>query len=209
MFIQAPERDKVGYVHFQMDKWGDRVEGEGRPVILITRERGVEARHALERELDLHPRDDEPVGIDFSDVVALSVSFADGFFVQLLSGWQKSYYGGHPLVVFGASPDVADTIDAVLRLRMLGVLHVKSKNDETLLGGESSLQETMRVAAQLRIFTAHELADVLHLKAPAANNRLKALVDMGALIREPITPRQGRGGKEFRYRIPEVPPPLN
>jgi hypothetical protein len=135
----------------------------------------------------------------------MSVPFADGFFVPLLSGWLAGYYDEHPILIFGADRDVAETIGAALRLRDLAILSVgETATDADLLGGEPSLQETMKVAARLGRFKVNELADALGLTPQAANNRLKALVRMGALSRFPLA-REG-GGREFEYQAPYPKP---
>jgi len=69
-----------------------------------------------------------------------------------------------------------------------------------LLGGEEHLQETFSMAAQRQEFRASDLAEDLQLKVQNVNNRLKKLVDDGALIRDRRDP--DRGGREFFYRIP-------
>ena len=132
----------------------------------------------------------------------MSFPFADSFFVPLLSGWLAGYYDEHPVVVFGANEEVTETVDAALRLRNMGVISV---NDETtLLGGEPALRETVKVAAKLGRFSATQLGVELGLTPQAANNRLKALVRMGALVRIPVA--VPGGGREFQYALPEVTP---
>ena len=54
-----------------------------------------------------HPSAGEPVAIDLRRVRAMSVPFADGFFVPLLSSWLAGYYDEHPILVFGASGFIA------------------------------------------------------------------------------------------------------
>ncbi len=78
----------------------------------------------------------------------MSFPFADSFFTPLLSGWLAGSYDEHPIVVFGANEDVAETIDAALRLRGMGVISVSPETEATLLGGEPALRDTIAVAAK-------------------------------------------------------------
>ena len=64
------------------------------------------------------------------------------------------------------------------------------------------LATTLREAVSLRSFNVHELAERLDLTPQAANNRLRLLLRSGALQRERAKPERGRGGREFRYRVP-------
>lgn len=194
-FTRAPEGATLGSMHFRLSDWAD----EG---ILVGRDKGEEARSALQAELLKHRSAEEPVWIDAREIEAMSFPFADSFLTPLLSGWIAGYYDEHPIVMFGANEDVAETIDAALRLRNMGLISI---SDETkLLGGEPSLQAAIAIAAKLKRFSATQLGAELGLTPQAANNRLKALVRMGALVRIPIAV-QG-GGREFEYGLPDVEP---
>jgi DNA-binding transcriptional ArsR family regulator len=199
VFTQPREPATLGVVRFRMLNY---TNGDG---VLIGRDEGEAARSALEAEIRANRSADAPVGIDLRGIRVMSVPFADGFFVPLLSGWLAGYYDEHPILLFGADEDVAETIAAALRLRDLAILSVgETASEADLLGGEPSLQETIKVAARLGHFKVSELADALSLTPQAANNRLKALVRMGALSRMPLA-REG-GGREFEYRAPRPTP---
>lgn len=192
-FTSSPERATLDLMHFRLSDWAE----DG---VLIGRPQGDAARSALQAELLEHRSASEPVGIDARDIKLMSFPFADSFFVPLLSGWLAGYYDEHPIVVFGANEDVTETVDAALRLRNMGVVSI---NDETqLLGGEPALRETIEIAAKLGRFSATQLGAELGVSPQAANNRLKALVRMGALIR--ISVGVQGGGREFEYRLPDV-----
>jgi|SRR5271154_1504685 len=130
----------------------------------------------------------------------MSFPFADSFFTPLLSGWLAGYYDEHPIVVFGANEDVAETIDAALRLRSMGVISVSPETEAKLLGGEPALRDTIAVAAKLGKFSATRLGVELGVAPQAANNRLKALVRMGALVRVPVVVSRRRTG----VRVPRI-----
>lgn len=195
-FTKTTEGATLDVMHFRLADWADESG------LLVGRAQGDGARSALQAELLAHRSASEPVGIDARGIRSMSFPFADSFFVPLLSGWLAGYYDEHPVVVFGANEEVTETVDAALRLRNMGVISV---NDETtLLGGEPALRETVKVAAKLGRFSATQLGVELGLTPQAANNRLKALVRMGALVRIPVA--VPGGGREFQYALPEVTP---
>lgn len=71
----------------------------------------------------------------------------------------------------------------------------------TLLGDAEVLTDTYESARKLSAFRAAELADELHISLPNANNRLKRLLEAGALRRE-RSAGPDRGCKEFIYSVP-------
>jgi len=168
--------------------------------LLRNRAKGEQARAALERELGA-TSSEEPVGVDFRGVRAMSVPFAEGFFVPLLGGWLTGYYDEQPIVVWGVDEDVAGTVDAVLRLRNMSVLAVQ-KDQAALLGGEEALEQTALLAYELGEFSAPELAERLGITVQAANNRLKELVQRGTLAR--VAGIAPSGGRQYVYRVPEM-----
>lgn len=197
MAINAlPERATFGGVHFDLGKWA-------KDGLLATREDGERARSALQWELNTHRSSAEPVGIDLGDIEAMSFPFADSFFGPLLSGWLTGYYDEHPIVLFGASPPVAETINAALTLRNMAIV-VRRDGDAALLGGEPALRETIEAASKLGpTFSAKQLGLQLGVTPQAINNRLKTLVKMGALVRVPVT--VPGGGREFAYQLAGIP----
>jgi hypothetical protein len=196
VFIRESESATIDGVHFQLSDW------MGDSGLLSTREQGEAARSALQRELLSNPPD-APVGIDAREITAMSFPFADSFFGPLLSGWLTGYYDEHPLVVFGANRDISETIDAALKLRNMGVVMTSDSGAE-LLGGEPALRETIAAASRLGgRFSASQLGLELGVSPQAMNNRLKALLRMGALVRVPVAVRGG--GREFEYRVAEAP----
>jgi hypothetical protein len=72
-----------------------------------------------------------------------------------------------------------------------------------LLGGDDALKETFAAGVRLNEFRASQLAEELGTTAQNVNNRLKRLLDAGSLVRA----RQDSpaGGREFLYRVPEMP----
>ncbi len=193
-FMAPTEGATLDVVHFHLANYTD---DDG---LLVTRDQGEKARSALQWELHTHRTSSEPVGIDARGIKAMSFPFADSFFGLLLSGWLAGYYDEHPIVVFGASREIAETIDAALRLRKMGLISVQTEGDAELLGGEPALRETIEAATKLgATFSASRLGLELGVTPQAMNNRLKALLRMGALVRVPVTVRGG--GREFEYRV--------
>lgn len=181
-------------VKIAMEKFGD----DG---VLTGADAGARARAAIERSIQ-RLDDDQAVFVDFSGVRAVSVPFIDASIGRLLSGRVAGYYETHPIVIFAASVDVRQTIDAALRLHHLHVLALGGGSPAELLGAEEVLATTLREAVRLRNFNVHQLAESLDLTPQAANNRLRLLMRSGALQRESAKPERGRGGREFRYRVP-------
>lgn len=172
----------------------------GTGAVLTGADAGARAQAQIER-LAATLVDDQPVFLDFSAVLAVSVPFVDASLGRLLSGRVAGYYETHPIAVFGASNDVRQTIDAALRLHHLYALALGSPGPE-LLGADEVLATTMQEAVRLVNFNVHQLAESLDLSPQAANNRLRLLLRSGALQRDRAKPERGRGGREFRYRVP-------
>ncbi len=195
-FTTTTEGATLDVVHFRLSDW------TGDDGLLATREQGEAARSALQRELLAQPAE-APVGIDAREIQAISFPFADSFFGPLLSGWLTGYYDEHPIVIFGANRGVAETIDAALKLRNMGVVSVRGERDTELLGGEPALRETIVAAARFGgKFSASQLGLQLGVSPQAMNNRLKALLRMGALVRVPVA--VPGGGREFEYRVSDA-----
>lgn len=130
----------------------------------------------------------------------LSYAFADEAIVKLLVARLLDDDESRMVFVSHAGADVADAIDAALKVRGL-VLFCASDGRPRLLGDSSPhLDETMLAAQELGTFSAGTLADRLGIKPAAANNRLKALLRSGALARRQHVPE--RGGNEYRYLAP-------
>lgn len=189
-----PDIAVLAHVRIAMKDFGD----DG---VLVTRESGASARHDIERRIHGLTAG-HPVALDFANVLAISVPFADECLGQLLSGRLAGYYEDQPILAVNASPDVRETVAAALRPRRLVLLGV-SDGEAELIGGDPMLNSTMEAAQRLGSFTALQLAEELGLSPQAANNRLKTLARAGALARTRVVP--SRGGKEFAYEVPAVP----
>jgi hypothetical protein len=188
-FSENGESASVSRVAIRMRRFG---------AVLATGEKGDEARREIEREIAALEAG-APVVFDFAGVRVISVPFADQSIGQLLGGRLAGYYEEHPLLALNANEDVRETLAAALRQRRLTLLSISESGAE-LLAGDPVLQATMEVALSLGEFSVAELAQELGLTVQAANNRLRMLLDSGALSRSRIVPT--RGGREFRYAVP-------
>lgn len=167
---------------------------------LLGRDTGALARNDLERGIrELPP--DHVVAVSFEGIHSVSVPFADAFFVPLLAGRLAGYHDEHPFVVTDASDDVAETVAAALQLRSLSALAF-TESGVALLGGDPSLEETLRTAERLGQFSVAAFAEDQGLSQQTAHNRLTALHRRGALARRQVVPP--RGGREFVYWVPQA-----
>lgn len=179
---------KIGFAH------------EAKDGVLASRADAVRARARVEREVADQPAG-APIELDFSGIVAITVTFADECLGRLLSARLAGFDEDHALFVTGANEAVKETISAALRARRLQLLSFSDGVE--LLGGDDVQRQTIQEAFQMEQFSANELATRLGLSPQAANNRLAHLVRVGALSREPVLP--SRGGREFRYVAPHPP----
>jgi hypothetical protein len=172
-------------VHFALRDYGR---------VLSTRETGHEVGQHV-RQL-LEPR--VSVVLDFKDVEAITPPFFDellGSVRLALKGDQES----RGLVVSGLNSDVRETVEFVLERNKMALAELRNGKID-LLTAVPHLAETLGVALKLGEFTAPQLAKELDLKAGNANQRLTALVEAGAIAREPD--RGADRGRRFLYRVP-------
>lgn len=140
-----------------------------------------------------------PLALDFHNIVAVTVPFADRSVCQLLRGWLGGYHDERPLLIYRADEDVRETLASALRDRRLVAL-ANGPGGPELIGGDEVLQVTVEEARELGPdFSVADLADRLDLSAPATNNRLRSLWRSGAVARRLVIP--AGGGKEFVYRF--------
>jgi anti-anti-sigma regulatory factor len=118
--------------------------------------------------------------VDLAGVRVASSPFLDELALAL-----RAWNADHPhnyVVVTGLNEDVGDTLELVLERRGMALTEAKG-TALRLIGGKTHLQETLKVAQQLEVFTAAELAKQLKLKLPNLHQRLVALQAAGAVVR--------------------------
>jgi hypothetical protein len=174
----------------------DFAVGEHGP-FLATRTKAATMRGLLEERLRAVSTVNQ-VTIDLTGTEAMTISFADEFigrfYVSLAAG--DLPVGGVQLI--GLNEETRETIAICLERRKL--LAVDGDRD-TLLGDAEFLLDSYTHARRLGSFRAADLAQELGTSLPNTNNRLKRLLEAGALRRDRITDPQ-RGGKEFIYTVP-------
>lgn len=160
-----------------------------------TRSYAAELRLAIS-EASAQVREDRLLEIDFSGVEAITVSFADELVGKLAA--ERRAYGPEDsfLRITDASEEVTETIEVALERRGLFVVFHRDGTAE-LLAAPPHLQQTYAAALELGQFSARDLAIKLGLKPPAANNRIKALAEAGALVR--VRQPLAGGGRQYSY----------
>jgi hypothetical protein len=164
---------------------------------LATRSKGRDVRGELEDQIS-RLRPDEVV-IDFTSVEAMTISFADEFVGRLYTSVASGDIVASLVLLTGLNEENLATVSICLERRELPAAAIID-SQPVLIGAPDYLAETYEQAVRLGTFSALELADRLRVSSQNMNNRLKRLVEAGAVRRRRIT--SGRGGKEFMYTTP-------
>jgi len=168
-----------------------------------TRARGQEYRQQLERLL-AEVRADEAVGVSFQRVKAMTGSFTDEFLGKLLVAKAAGLTGRAPVILTGLTEETAEEVDLCLERRKTVAVWADGSTTR-LLGGDDTIKQTFAAGAKRGTFRASDLSTELRTTQQNVNNRLKRLLDSGALIRDRHDP--ATGGREFLYRTPALPAP--
>jgi hypothetical protein len=163
--------------------------------VLSTRDRGRETSEQLVRIAD-RPGD---VILDFE-----GVEVATPPFLQELTNGIQSIIQTHPdtgriVVVANMNDDLYETFGFVLARRKRALAYRRGERVE-LLEGKPHLAQTLDEAQRLRSFTAPQLAARLKIKDDTASQRLRKLLETGAVVRELDT--DARQGVRHLYRTP-------
>lgn len=168
----------------------------GRSPVLATRELGRQVGRQVQDEL----AGAEILLLTFTGVEVASPPFLD----EIVRAVHSVLRGGDTklmVVTLDMNEDVRESLALVLDRHKL-MLAALSGGQIELLGGSRQLAETLREAQRLREFTAPELAERLRLKLPNLHQRLKALTEAGALVRE--EDETAERGRRHRYRAPDA-----
>ena len=163
-----------------------------------TRARGLEYRLQLEQVLAAAPPDDVVV-VSFKAVKVMTGSFTDEFLGKLLVARAAGLTGRAPVILTDLTEETAEEIDLCLERRKTVAAWVEG-NAIRLLGGDDMLKRTFAAGVRRGEFRASDLAPDLGTTPQNVNNRLKRLLQAGALLRARQDP--AAGGREFRYRMP-------
>ncbi|MEU3298066.1 DUF4325 domain-containing protein [Streptomyces longwoodensis] len=164
---------------------------------LSTRGTGAHKRGELESAL----RSAGPASIleiDFTGTEAMTHSFVDEFLGKLYVSLAAGDVQAAVVRLIGLNEETRESVAVCLERRKQFAVQGE---DHTLLGETTVISDTYAEALKLGAFRAQELAEALGISVTNANNRLKRLVQAGALSRD-RAPGPERGGKEFEYIAP-------
>jgi hypothetical protein len=143
------------------------------------------------------------VYIRFDDVEAMTISYADEFLGRFYSSMAVGDVATAGVLLSGFNEETRETVTICLQRRDVIALAVDN-NQTILLGRFEPLADTFQAVLDLGEFRANDLAAALAITAQNANNRLKRLVEAGALQRRQA-PVSNHGGKEFVYKVVQAP----
>ena len=161
----------------------------GDDAVLSTRERGRVAADQVQEAFDRGS-----IVINFKSVEVATPSFLDEI-VRRLGGLLRGNED-RVVVITEANEDVADSLELVLDKHKMALATVRDDQLE-LLGGSAQLKTTLAAAQQMGSFSAADLAKELEVKLPSLHQRLKGLMEAGAVAREPD--ESATRGKKHRY----------
>jgi len=148
--------------------------------VLSTRPRGRNAADHLRSVAD-EPAD---LILDFEDVEVASPPFLQEIVDAAHGLVLRDKDTGRIVLFANMNEDVAETMRYVVAKRKLSLAY-REGNRIDLLEAKPHLVQTLRTAQQLRSFTAPQLAEKLDIENDTATQRLKKLLETGAVVREP------------------------
>lgn len=161
--------------------------------ILSTRPRGREAADHVRAIAD----DAGDLILDFAGVEVASPPFLQELVDGVHSLVLRDRETGRIVLFVNMNEDVAETMRYVVSRKKVSLAYREGRRIE-LLEGKPHLIETLREAQQLRSFTAPDLARKLGIAADTATQRLRKLLETGAIVREPDA--EARQGVRHLYR---------
>jgi hypothetical protein len=182
-----PEKILDALLNFAVSEYGG---------FLATRDSARTARSDLEAQVAAQGQDCIVV-INFAEVNAMTISFADEFLGRFYSALASGDVLAAGVLLAGFNDETREAVSICLERRDLMAAAID--HDEAVLVGRAEvLQDTYRTALTMGTFRAAELGTALSITPQNANNRLKRLVEAGAVHRRRV-PVSDRGGKEFVY----------
>jgi len=165
--------------------------------VFATRPRGAKVRAQVEEVLRTTP-DDEALVLDCEGVQLMSYSFADEVIGMLLLARAAGTLGERAILLTSAGEEVLSSIVLSLERRKL-ILPFLTQDGIRLVGAPEHLNATFVAAFNRGEFRVTELAEDLGITTHALNNRLKALLGAGIVVRRVGIP--SAGGREYIYRV--------
>jgi hypothetical protein len=161
--------------------------------VLATREKGRDVADQVALALA-----DSGLVISFTGVEVATPSFLDEIVVRL-AGLLRSNED-RIVVIADMNDDVSESLRLVLDNRGL-VLATLANDQVELLGGPVQLKKTLSAATRLKRFDAAALARELKVKVPNLHQRLKALMEAGAVTRRPD---EASSRRRFEFEVPDA-----
>ncbi|WP_285796137.1 hypothetical protein [Micromonospora sp. NBRC 107095] len=185
-----PEKTMDPVLEFAVKQFG---------TFLATRGRARAVRESLEAEIAANGAETAVV-ICLAGVDAMTISFADEFLGRLYSSLAAGDLIAAGVRLSGLNEETREAVSICLERRDL-VAVANDGGGATLVGRTEVLQETFAAVLRLGELRALDLADALSITPQNANNRLKRLVEAGAVLRRQAAV-SNRGGREFIYTVP-------
>ena len=166
--------------------------------VLATRAHGVTTAQHLQELYD----GQEVLILDFAGVDATSMTFLSQLLGAVSDIMKTRQRGGPLIMVMNVGGDVLIELQGVLERREATIAKLGPDGVE-LIAGAPHLQETLREAQAFSPhFTTTELAERLAIELSTLNERLKPLIQAGALARE--RDPNARQGRKYLYRAPDL-----
>jgi hypothetical protein len=165
---------------------------------LSTRSVGAHLRGELE-DLLRSPGPPQVLEIDFAGTEAMTHSFVDEFLGKLYLSLAAGDIRAAGVTLTGLNEETRESVVVCMERRKQFAVQGE---DHTLLGDTNIMPDTYDQARKLKVFRAQELAQELGISVTNANNRLKRLVQAGALGRD-RAPDPEHGGIQFVYSLPQ------
>lgn len=166
--------------------------------ILATRDSGRVVAAAISEHTD------EPVSfiLDFADLGAVGPPALDEILTALEAHLRRHRDNNVTVLAMHLEEPNRATLELVVENGPWpGIAHRSGKGIE-LLGARPQLIETLEAAKALGPFTAPQLAEHLDLKLPNTNQRLKLLLQAGAVGRVPDN--SAEHGTRYEYFLPQL-----
>lgn len=173
-------------VHVRLHDFGD---------VLATRGRGRRTASQVQRIAE-RPGD---VLLDFRDVEVATPPFLQELTNAIDALVHQDPERGRIVLAANMNDDVCETFAFVLGRRRRTLAFRKDSRLD-LLDGKPHLRQTLEAAQKLCSFTAPQLAEQLKINDDTATQRLRQLLENGAVTRE--EDEDATRGRRHRYRAP-------
>jgi DNA-binding MarR family transcriptional regulator len=184
------------------DMKGDMGGDEQTPLHLYLRDNGhVLATRGRGKQAAAHVReiadDDGDLILDFDEVEVASPPYLQEIVDTVHALLLRAKDTGRIVLFANMNDDVAETMRYVVARQKLSLAYQEGDHI-TLLEGKPHLVHTLETAQKLKSFTAPQLAEKLDIENDTATQRLKRLMETGAVVREPDP--ETRQGIRHLYR---------